>query len=112
MHIDNLCVDLPQPVSQNYFLTCYAVSLIQVKTITGTTVQSGTIKNYIHVARDLLPFASQHAPCSCKTDLVHSIMRTLQNYESVLERCNMITNNVDDQAHPHLGSDPSICCNL
>ncbi len=36
MQINNLCANLPQPVSQNYFLACYAVSLNHGKTISGT----------------------------------------------------------------------------
>ncbi len=91
MHINNLFANLPQPVSQNYFLAYYAASLIQGKPISGSTIQSSTIKNYIHVARDLLPATSQHTPHSCKTDFVNIIMRMLQNYKSIPER-SMITN--------------------
>ncbi len=90
MHIDNLCANLPHPVSQNYFLACYAISLIQGKTIFGTTDQSNIVKNYIHVACDLLPATSQHAPSSCKTNFVDVVICMLRNYKLVPKRCNMI----------------------
>ncbi len=49
-------------------------------------------QNFIHAVSDLFPAASQHAPCSFKTDFVDIIVHTLWNYKSLPEHCNMITN--------------------
>ncbi len=49
-HITNPYIDLLHLASKNYFLVCYTVLLIQGNTISGTTVQSSTIKNFVNTA--------------------------------------------------------------
>ncbi len=104
------CLDLPTPTTQNYFLACYAVSLIQGKTISGITVRSNTIKNYIHTACDLFPDRGLLSPHSAKTDFINIITCALQNYKNIHKCCNMITNKMTfwikyikplQSSHPH-----------
>ncbi len=80
-HINNPCVELPTPVSQNYFLACYAVLLIQGITISGTTICSNIIKNYVNAAYNLFTDKAMPSPCSSKTDFIDVIEQMLKNYK-------------------------------
>ncbi len=76
MHIDNLCANLQHKVLQNYFLACYAISLIQGKP--SPVPPSDPAQSRTTATRyNLLPAPSQHTPHSCKTDFVNIVMRTL-----------------------------------
>ncbi len=110
-NITNPYLDLPTPTAQNYFLACYAVLLIQGKTISGTTVRSITVKNYIHAACKLFTDRGLPTPHSAKTDFINIITCALQNYENIPKCCNMITNKMTlwmikyikplPSSHPH-----------
>ncbi len=87
MHIDDPCLELRHDPSQNYFIACYAVSLTQGNTISGTTVRSNTVKNYIN-------------------DYIDIFVRTLHNYKSMPERRNMITNKMTMWMTTHVATLP------
>ena len=80
------------PESRNYFLACYAVSLIQGQTILGTTIRYQTVLNYLKAAYTLLrdrkySFASER-------NYVDIILSALANYECIPNRRNMITDDM------------------
>ena len=82
--------------ARNYFLACYAVSLAQGQTLLGKIVRSATIKNYLKDACSLFKARKiPHVP-PLDTDYIHIILTTLQRYEDVPNRRNMIT---DDMMH-------------
>ena len=89
-------MELPDPgmpdqpsESRNYFLACYAVSLIQGQTILGTPIRHQTVVNYLTAAYQLL--RGQNHPFDSKKDYVEIILSALANYECVPNRRNMIT---------------------
>ncbi len=110
-NVTNPCLDLPTLTDQNYFLDCYAISLIQGKTISGIAVCSNTVKNYIHAACNLFTDRGLPTPRSAKTNFIDIITRTLRNYKNIPKRCNMITNEMTlwmikyvktlPSSHPH-----------
>ncbi len=91
-HINDPCVDLPHPSSQNYFLACYAISLIQGKTISSTTIQSSTVKNYVNASCNLFTNKGLPLPHSCKADFINIIMCKLWNFKTIPVQLNTITN--------------------
>lgn len=79
--------------SQNYFLACYAVSLIQGDSILGVTLRSKTVWNYLNSAADLFKQKNNKINPLYHSDINHVkiVVRALQNYEKVPNRRNMIS---------------------
>ena len=75
--------------SRKYFLTCYAVSLIQGQTILGTPIHNQTVVNYLTTTYQLLQ--SQNHPFDSKKDCVEIILSALSNNKCVRNQRNMIT---------------------
>jgi hypothetical protein len=77
--------------SQNYFLACYAASLVQGESITGIAIRSRTVTNYITAVCEL--FTEQHLPSPrlSTIDYISVITNALKNYEQVDNRRVMIT---------------------
>ena len=74
---------------RNYFLACYAVSLIQGQTILGTPIRYQTVLNYLKGAFKLL--RDRKSSFESEKDYVGIILSALANYECVPNRRNMIT---------------------
>ncbi len=87
---------------------CYAVLLIQGKTISGIMVCSNTVKNYIHAACDLFTKRGLSLPRSAKIDFIKIITHALRNYENIPKRCNMITNKLTLWMIKHVATLPSV----
>ena len=47
MHLDDPCTRSQPPEARNYFLACYAVSLVQGHTIKGTYIKYATVLQYM-----------------------------------------------------------------
>lgn len=77
--------------SQNYFLACYAASLIQGESITGIAIRSRTVINYISAACELFTEQKLPSPRLSNTDYISVITNALKNYEQVENRRVMIT---------------------
>ena len=75
--------------ARNYFLACYAVSLIQGQTILGTPSRHQTIVNYLTTAYTLL--RDRNHPFDSKEDYIDIILSALKKYEVIPNRRNMIT---------------------
>ena len=75
--------------SRNYFLACYAVSLIQGQTILGSPIRHQTVVNYLTAAYQLL--RDRNRSFESKTDYIEIILSALANYECIPNRRNMIT---------------------
>ena len=92
-------MELPDPgmpnqssESRNYFLACYAVSLIQGQTILGTTIRYQTVLNYLKAAYKLL--RDREHSFDSERDYVEIILSALANYECIPNRRNMITDDM------------------
>ena len=75
--------------ARNYFLACYAVSLIQGGTILGIPIRHQTVVNYLTAAYKL--FRDRTLRFDSKEDYVAIILTALNSYEDVADRRNMIT---------------------
>ena len=80
-----------QPIeARDYFLACYAVSLVQGETILGTPIRYTTLKLYLSAAYDLfekpdnLAYKSYH-------NFVGIVLKAVRAYEDVPKRKRMIT---------------------
>ena len=94
MAIDDCCMpDLPC-ASRNWFLGCYAVSLIQGQTIKGEPIRSRTVRNYLSDVYKL--FDARKIPYNPPTGVnyIDLIVTTHDKYESVPDRRNMITDDM------------------
>ena len=80
------------PEARNYFLACYAVSLVQGQTILGTLIQYSTVKKYLTAAYKL--FNDRSLDFRSKYDYIEVILKALKNYEEVPKRRNMITDSM------------------
>ena len=84
-----------QPVqARNYFLACYAVSLIQGQTITGTPIRYKTVINYLNDAYTLFRNRSINYLPPLATDYVAIITHAFKKYDTVPNRRNMITDSM------------------
>ena len=75
--------------SRNYFLACYAFSLIQGQTIMGTPIRHQTVVNYLKAAYKLL--GDRNHPFESEKDYIEIILSALANYECIPNRRRMIT---------------------
>ena len=91
-------MDLPDPTmpkspcqARNYFLACYAVSLVQGQTLLGQSIRSRTISNYLKAVYNL--FDARHLSYRplLETDYIDIVLKTVRDYESVPNRRNMIS---------------------
>ena len=76
------------PATRDYFLACYAVSLVQGETILGTPIRHSTIKLYLAAAR---LFFDRHAAPEADQQFVATILKSVKDYEDVPKRRRMIT---------------------
>ena len=102
MAVGDPCMDKQPPEARNYFLACYAISLIQGQTIMGTPVRHQTVKNYLSDAYSLfrdrkLSFASMH-------DFIDVVLRALRRYEQVPRRRLMLTDKMMVWLHDRASS--------
>ena len=77
------------PEARNYFLACYAVSLIQGQTIKGVCIKHSTLKLYMKEA--LAIFVERRLPHDSKPDFLAIITKAHSDYENVPNRRRMIT---------------------
>ena len=91
MKVDDPCMADNPCQARNYFLACYAVSLIQGQTILGKTVRSRTVANYLKDAYTLFKNRRITFLPVLDTDYIQLIIGTLRKYENVADRRNMIT---------------------
>ena len=80
--------------ARNYFLACYAVSLIQGETLRGKSIRSRTVINYLTAAYALFAARKLFYLPLLGTDYIHLIVTTLKNYEEVPRRRNMISDDM------------------
>ena len=89
MGLDDPCMAQQPPEARNYFLACYAVSLVQDHTIKGAHIKHSTLKEYVKEA--LTIFDDWGVSHSSKPDCLATIMKTHSDYENVPNRRRMIT---------------------
>jgi hypothetical protein len=92
--------------AQNYFIACYAVSLIQGDNILGVTLRSKTILNYINSAYKLFKRRSLPCPRYANTNYTKTIISAIQDYEQVPNRRNMITDTMIHWMENHVAHLP------
>lgn len=76
---------------RNYFLACYAVSLVQGETLRGKPVRAKTVINYLTAAYELFAVRKLYYIPLIGTDYIKLIITTVRNYEDVPQRRNMIS---------------------
>ena len=69
--------------AKDYFLACYAVSLVQGETILGTPIRHSTIKLYLAAAR---LFFDRDAASKADQQFVVIILKSVKDYEDVPKR--------------------------
>ena len=69
------------PEARNYFLACYAVSLVQGHTIKGICIKHSTLKQYMKDAFGV--FADRQVTHFSDPDYLAIVMKAHSNYESV-----------------------------
>ena len=89
MKVRDPCMPEQPAAARNYFLACYAVSLIQGQTILGSPIRLQTVKNYLSAAYDL--FRDRKIYFGSDEDYIHIILEALRDYESVPKRRHMIS---------------------
>ena len=110
MGLNDPCMpDMPVQ-SRNFALACYAVSLIQGESILNKHIRSKTVKLYVKAAKKL--FQQRRLPVTpvLDTDYVQVIIHTLQRYENVPKRRNMISDAMMHwlKKHPKHGQDSAL----
>ena len=103
MELPDPCMSDQPSESRNYFIACYAVSLIQGQMILGTPIHHHTVANYLTAVYQL-PESQKHQFDS-KKDYIEIILSTLANYECIPNRRNMIIDGMIqwfiNKAKPH-----------
>ena len=89
MGLKDPCMEQQPPEARNYFLACYAVSLVQGHTIKGAYIKHSTLKEYIKEA--LIIFDDRGVSHSSKPDFLATINKAHSSYENVPNRRRMIT---------------------
>ena len=84
------CMAQHPPDAQNYFLACFAVSLVQGETILQGTIRSVTVRGYMNAAASLFSDRQITSPLFAKKDYVKIITRALASYEGMEKRRNML----------------------
>ena len=80
--------------ARNYFLACYAVLLVQGQTVLGQPVRSRIVRNYLTAAYSLFDARSISYRPLLATDYINIVINTVQSYESVPNRQNMISDSM------------------
>ena len=96
MEVGDPCMPNIPLKSQNYFLACYATSLVQGESITGIAVRSRTITNYIKSACALFKKRELASPLHSDIDYISVVVNALKNYEQVENRRVMITDSMTE----------------
>jgi hypothetical protein len=76
------------PAARDYFLACYAVSLVQGETILGIPIRHSTIKHYLSAAHALF---DRGATWQSEQQFAEIILKSVKDYEDVPKRRRMIT---------------------
>jgi len=87
MHLLDPVMTSQPAEARDYFLACYAVSLVQGETIRGKLIRYSTIKNYLKAAYELFGNITYESG----NTFVKIILDAVQNYETVPNRRRMIT---------------------
>ena len=94
MELDDPCMQEMSAQARTYFLACYAVSLVDGDTILGGSIRSRTLRHYITDAKTLFTARNLVTIGIKDTDYVDIIVNTVQKYEKVANRRNMITDSM------------------
>ena len=89
MGLADPCMAQQPPEARNYFLACYAVSLVHGHTIKGAYIKHSTLKEYVKEA--LTIFDERGVSHSSKPDFLATINKAHSSYENVPNRRRMIT---------------------
>ena len=89
MELQDPCMESQPSAARNYFLACYAVSLIQGQTILSMSLRHSTIVKYLSVAYKL--FEDRELSFTATPDYIAIILTAVKNYEEVPKRRRMIT---------------------
>lgn len=89
MAVGDPCMESQPAGARNYFLACYAISLIQGETILGTSIRHQTVKNYLGDAYSF--FDDRQLAFASDNDYVKIVLHALRRYEEVPNRRHMIT---------------------
>ena len=89
MGLQDPCMELQPPEARDYFLACYAVSLIQGHTIKGNYVKHSTLKVYMKEA--LGAFDGRGLSPKSDQGYTEIVMTAHRKYESTPKRRHMIT---------------------
>ena len=80
-----------QPVeARDYFLACYAVSLVQGETIMGAPIRYTTLRLYLSAAHELFE-KPDNLVCKSDHNFVGIVLKAVKTYEDVPKRKRMIT---------------------
>ena len=80
------CMAKHPPDAQNYFLACFAVSLVKGETILQGIIHSVTVRGYMKAAASLFNDRQITSPLFAEKDYVKIIIKALANYEQMEKR--------------------------
>ena len=89
MGLADPCTARQPPKARNYFLACYAVSLVQSHTIKGAYIKHSTLKEYMKEV--LKAFRDRGISHCSEPDYLATVTKAHSDYESVPNRRRMIT---------------------
>ena len=92
MHLDDPCMRKQPSVARNYFLACYAVSLVQGHTIKGTYIKHATVLKYM--AQAYAVFDKRGVSYESSINYIEIVLKAVKDYESVPNRRRMITDSM------------------
>ena len=84
MQLKDPCIRGQPTEARNYFLACYAVSLIQGHTIKGSCIKHATVLKYLAQAYTL--FEKRHLVFHSEPDFVGIILKAQKDYEDIPNR--------------------------
>lgn len=90
MGLDDPCAASDDLQARNFYLACYAVSLVEGETIQTKKVRYSTLMGYIGQAVELHTQRNLPSPRSADIDFVRIITEAVRKYEKVPDRREMI----------------------
>ena len=84
MQLRDPCMESQPPAARDYFLACYAVSLIQGHTLKGAFIKHTTLKMYMKEAFTI--FEDRGVSAQSDQDFTKIIMTAHRKYESIPKR--------------------------
>ena len=87
---DDPCLPNQDIQARNYFIACFAVSLIRGETIHSRKIKHATVRNYVKAAACLHTDRKLPSPYGAPIDYITIVLKAIQKYEKQPKRRDMI----------------------